>query len=312
VLSQLIPQGSVPATNQLRLSLGLPLHHQDQLDTLIGQLYDPHSTNYHKFLTPEEFTTRFGPTEQEYAAVVQFAESKGLRVTGRHGNRVVLDVTGRATDIEWAFQITLRTYKHPKESRNFFASDTEPSVPTNLPVADIWGLSDYARPRPLLARADASKATPLNYNGSGPFGSYQGADFRNAYIPGSGLEGAGQTVALVELDGYYPNDITSYEAQCGYPNVPLQNVLLDGVSGEPGYSGEPNAVAEVSLDIEMIVSMAPGLSKVIVYEGDNPYDVFNSIATANTAKQVSCSWAFGFGPRMTGLEDPDLLLWIPF
>lgn len=297
VLAQLVPQGLISATNQLQLSLGLPLHHWDQLDALIGQLYDPQSTNYHKFLTPKEFTTRFGPTEQDYEAVVQFAETNGLTVVGRHSNRVVLDVAGSASDVERAFQITLRTYQHPTEQRHFFAPDTEPSVPTNLPLADVWGLSDYARPRPLLVKADMAKATPLNYNGTGPYGTYQGVDFRNAYIPGSRLDGAGQTVALVELDGYFPNDISNYEAQCGYPDVPLQNVQVDGVSGNPGYSGVANAVVEVSLDIEMAVSMAPGLSKVMVCEGSNPYSIFSAIAEADTAQQVSSSWTFDTGYR---------------
>ena len=39
---------------------------------------------------------------------------------------------GRVTDVERAFQVTLRTYRHPTEARNFFAPDTEPSVPANL------------------------------------------------------------------------------------------------------------------------------------------------------------------------------------
>jgi hypothetical protein len=68
------------------------------------------------------------------------------------------------------------------------------------------------------------------------------------------------------------------------------------VSGAPGYSGVANAVAEVSLDIELIIAMAPGLSKVLVYEGSNPYDVFNKIATDNSAKQISCSWTWNVGP----------------
>ena len=130
-LAQLVAQGVVPATNRLQLAIGLPLHNQDQLDALIGQLYDPHSTNYHQFLTPEEFTTRFGPTEQEYQAVVQFAEAHGLAVISRYNNRVVLDVAGSVADIDRAFQTTLRTYKHPTEPRNFLRrTQRRPCPPT--------------------------------------------------------------------------------------------------------------------------------------------------------------------------------------
>jgi subtilase family serine protease len=299
MVSQIPPTGVLPGTNELYLAIGLPLRNEEALDALLRELYDPASTNFHKFLTSQDFTARFGPSEQDYHEVMRFAEANGLRVVGTHSNRSVLDVRGSVASVEQAFQITLRTYRHPTESRQFYAPDTEPSVPANLRVGDMWGLTDYGLPRPLARTVDLSKGTALNYNGSGPGGAYKGNDFRNAYAPGSSLNGAGQTAAVAEFDGYYASDISSYEAQCGYPNVPLQNVLVDNVSGNPGYSGVANAVAEVSLDIEMVIAMAPGLSKLLVYEGSSPYDVFARIATDNLAKQISCSWAWSVGPTHT-------------
>jgi len=305
VVAQLTPVGSLLSTNRLQLAIGLPLRNQAELDELVRQLYDPASTNFHKFLTPDAFAARFGPTESDYQAVIEFARSNGLAVVGRHPNRVVLDVEGSVSNVEQAFQVTLNVYRHPTEAREFFAPDTEPSVPTNVVVTDIWGLSDYARATPMSHHVALSQITPLNYNGSGPGGSYRGSDFRHAYAPGSNLTGSGQIAAVAEFDGYYANDITTYEANSGYTNVPLQNVLIDGVSGAPGYSGIANAVAEVSLDIELLIAMAPGLSKVVVYEGSNPYDVFNKIATDNTAKQISCSWTWSVGPTHNwGIGNP--------
>ena len=298
VVAHWAAQSRLPPTNVLSLAIGLPLRSPDQLNELVHQLYDPSSTNFHKFLTPQQFTEQFGPTKADYETIKQFALGNGLDVVGTFSNRMVLDVRGPVSAIEQAFHITLRTYRHPTEARDFFAPDTEPSVPANVPVNDMLGLSDYARPRPMLHPAIRSKVSPLNYNGSGMAGSYQGMDFRNAYVPGSSLTGNGQVVALFELDGYYGADITSYEGYCGYTNVPLQNVYLDGITSNtaPGYSGVSNAVAEVSLDIEMAIAMAPGLSGVLVYEGNNPYDVFNQIASDDVARQVSSSWYFGDGP----------------
>ena len=168
VVSRLNPTGRMAATNRLQLAIGLPLRNQAGLDDLIAQLYDPGSTNYHKFLTPGEFTARFGPTEEDYAAVQAFARANGFAVKATHGNRVVLDVEANAADIERAFQVTLQTFQHPTERAHFFAPDTEPSVPTNLPVADMWGLTDYARPTPLAHQADPANISPQNYNGSDP------------------------------------------------------------------------------------------------------------------------------------------------
>jgi subtilase family serine protease len=295
VVPRLTAQGRLPATNRLALALGLPLRNVGDLERLLVDLYDPASPQFRRFLTPQEFTARFGPTEEEYARVQAFVRANGLNVRATHPNRLVLEVEGDASQVEQAFAVTLRTYRHPAEPRDFFAPDSEPSVPAGLPIADMWGLSDLARPRP-LAHLAAPPATALNYNGSGPGGSYRGADFRNAYAAGSGLTGSGQTVAVAEFDGYVASDITSYEAQAGYANVPLQNILLDSVSGKPGYSGLANAVAEVSLDIELAIAMAPGMAKLLVYEGSSPYTVFNRIATDNTARQISCSWAWNYGP----------------
>jgi len=296
VISQLTPKAQLPATNQLSLAIGLPLRNQAELEMLVQQLYDPASTNFHKFLTPQDFAARFGPAEPDYEALKQFAASNGLAISGTYSNRVVLDVQGSVSNMEKAFHITLRKYRHPTENRDFFAPDTEPSVPENLQVSDMYGLSDYAQPKPMAHLAAHSKASPLNYNGTGMNSSYQGTDFRNAYIPGSTLTGSGQVVALFELDGYYAIDITNYEADCGYTNIPLQNVIVNSVSGTPGYSGVANAVLEVSLDIEMAIAIAPGLSKVMVYEGNNPYDIYNQMASDNVAKQISSSWFFNVGP----------------
>src|ERR1035437_8807108 len=86
----LTPKGGLPATTNLRLAIGFPLRTQAALDELLEQIYNPQSTNFHKFLKPDEFTARFGPTEQDYQAVIRFAEANGLTVVGKHPNRVVL------------------------------------------------------------------------------------------------------------------------------------------------------------------------------------------------------------------------------
>jgi len=296
VVSQLTPLGVLPGDMNLDLAIGIPLRDPAGLSTLIDQIYDPRSTNYHHYLSPQEVTVRFGPTAADYQTVEQFAEVNGLTVSGRYANRMVLDVRGRVTDIQRAFQTTLRRYPHPTEARQFYAPNVEPSVPTNVPVADLWGLSDYGRPRPMLHVTAAAGVTPLSANGSGIDGTYRGRDFRTAYVPGTSLTGSGQTAAVAEFDSYYPGDITNYEKQVGYTNVPLKNVLLDNVSGLPGYSGVSGADGEVSLDIEMVISMAPGLAQLLVYEGNSPYDVFERIATDDTASEISCSWAFFVGP----------------
>jgi Pro-kumamolisin, activation domain/Viral BACON domain len=286
------PLRDLPLTNHLNLAIGLPLRHQSELHQLLQQIYDPSSANYHHYLTPQEFTGRFGPTQKDYDAVIQFAQANGLEVTTTYSNRALVDVSGDAGTVEKTFHVKLHEYRHPVENRNFYAPDGEPSVDLAVPLLHIDGLNNFVIPHPALVRKQ-NLAGVRPASGSGPGGLLMGSDFRNAYIPGVTLNGAGQTVALFELDGYYSNDITSYCGQAGLPVPVLTNVFVDSYSGAAG----PNNV-EVALDIEMLASMATNLSQVIVYEaningGNSVVDVLNRIASDDLAAQISCSWTFG-------------------
>ena len=141
--------GILPPTARLRLAIGLPLRNASSLDEFLAQVYDPASRHYRQYLTPEQFTERFGPTAEDYQAVMEFAQANGLSVAAAHRNRLLLDVTGSVADIQRAFHITLRTYRHPSEARDFFAPDLEPSVEARLPICDISGLNNYSLPHPM-------------------------------------------------------------------------------------------------------------------------------------------------------------------
>ena len=298
VAAQLQPSGRLPGSTRLDLAIGLPLRNQEALTKLLQQIYDPASPQYRHYLTPQQFTEMFGPTEQDYQIVVGFAKANGFSITGQHTNRLLLDVNATVADIERAFHVTMRVYRHPTEAREFYAPDVGPSVGMEVPILDISGLNNYTRPHPanlkIARRGATTRALPAD--GSAPDGSYLGYDFRAAYAPGVSFTGSGQAIGLLEFDGYYANDIPDYESLAGLPSVPLTNVYIDGFDGTPsGNGGE----VEVSLDIEMAISMAPGLSQVILYEAPTngiANDILNRMATDNRARQLSCSWAWGGGP----------------
>ena len=285
------PLSRLAASQNLRLAISLPLRNQAALSNLLEQLYDPASPNFHQYLTPEQFTEQFGPTEQDYQAVIAFAQANGLTVTATHPNRVLLDVSGSVSDIEKALHITLQVYQHPTENRTFYAPDVEPSLDLSIPILHISGLDNYSLPRPQLhATPLAGMQSVSPASGSGPGGTYMGKDFRAAYVPGTRLAGSGQVVGLLQFDGYTPSDISYYISHAGLPGITLSNVLIDGASGLPsGNGGE----VEVSLDIEMVISMGTNLSEVILYMAPNPSpweDILNRMVNDNAAHQLSCSW----------------------
>ena len=286
-VAHLTALGPKNPTDRLTLAINLPLRNVAELNQLLHDLYDPASPMYRQWRTPAQLADQFGGTEADYAAVIAWAQSHGLTVTGKLPNRLVLNVEGSVAAIQKAFNVTLHVYDHPTEHRTFYAPDTKPSMDLDTAVLSINGLDNFSLPHPM------NHVQPLDYvspkGGSAPGGAYAACDFRNAYVPGTTLTGTGQSVALLQFDGYYTLDINNYETEFGLPAVPLVNVAINGGVPTPG-SGQ----GEVCLDIEMSMSMAPGLSTIYVYEGPNGGTAWSTILgriqTDNLAKQVSCSW----------------------
>jgi subtilase family serine protease len=164
-----------------------------------------------------------------------------------------------------------------------------------LPVAEIGGLNNFFRPHSNRPKHHALRGKPQNGSSPDGNGAIFGDDFRKAYAPGTTLTGTGQTVGLFEWDGSYSNAVADYAVAAGggRTNIVIQYVLVDGFNGVATTgveSGEP----EVDMDIEMVIAIAPGLSKILVVEGNptgnNPIDILNTLAASNTIKNLSCSW----------------------
>jgi hypothetical protein len=291
--------GQLAADTTLRLSVVLPLRNQAALTDLLGSLYDPKSPRYHHFLSVAEFTEQFGPTAQDYAAVVAYLQHYGLQTEDAPANRLIVPVSGSVAQISAAFDVQMNVYQHPTESRTFFSPDREPSLQLSIPIAHVSGLDNYSLPRHLTERPNTGQ-TPLSVNGSGPGGSYLGNDMRAAYYGGTTLDGTGQSVGLLEFGGYDPTDVALTFSSAGQSyNVPVNNVLLDGATGAPTSSGDGEEV----LDIVQAIGMAPNLTQVRVYIGigeDDPR-ILNSIATENLVKQIGCSW--GWRPDDPATDD---------
>lgn len=304
VVAQLQASGRLPADTNLDLALGLPLRNREALTNLLEQLYDPGSPNFRRFLTSDDFTKRFSPTEADYQTAIDFARANGFTVTGTHANRVLLEVRASVATIEKTFHTVLRVYPRPARSGQFYSPDVEPSVPVGVPIQDMSGLDNLEPPHPLdLRRQGAGNGTggvviTSNATGSGPGGDFTGKDFRAAYASGVTNDGAGQVIGLFEFGPYYTNDIYRYETNAGLPTtIVVSNVLLNGVSGLPVGTNADDG--EEALDIDMAISMAPGAT-VLVYEGNNGNTIFNRMASDNLAKQMSCS--FGYSPMPASTE----------
>lgn len=297
VVPHLPASGRLPAATRLNLTIGLPLRNESTLDDLLRQLYDPASLNYRHYLTPQQFRERFAPSATDYQTVANFFGTNGFTVV-QHPDRMVLDVSGPVADVERVFHLNMRTYRHPTENRTFFAPDSVPSLNLTVPILHISGLDNYKFKRSKIVKERAVKRSPNtsgraktpHQTGSGPDDDYMGNDFRAAYIPGVSLNGTGQTVGLLEYDTFYPDDVSYYESLNGL-SVPLTIVPVDGGVSSPGAGND-----EVSLDIDVSMSIATNLSQIVLYEAPTNAtweDVLDVMAndTVNSPKQFSCSWS---------------------
>ncbi|HLX71366.1 MAG TPA: S53 family peptidase, partial [Verrucomicrobiae bacterium] len=296
-VARLQPRGLMSRSEHLRLAIGLPLREQGALSNLFAAIYDPASPQFHHYLTPEQFTAQFGPSENDYRALQDFVTSHGLTVTATYPNRVALEVDGAVADIEKLLHVTMQVYDHPTEVRTFYAPDREPSADLAVPIQFIGGLDNFHVTRPLVRpmKSAASKSGGAVPNdGSAADGSYIGSDFRNAYLPGvTNLTGAGQIVGLMQYEGFFYSDITNYAKAAGIPVPPIVIVPVNGgitniISGQ---------TSEASLDIEMVMSMAPSAT-IYVYEDtlSLPPDwvaILSAMVTNTACKQFSCSYAYG-------------------
>jgi len=284
--------GHLAANHVMHLVLVLPLRNQDELETLLHDLYDPSSSSYRDFLTVEEFTVKFGPTQQDYDAVARFARDNGFAVEGTSRNRLNLQVTAPVSAVEQVFHVNMGLYQHPTENRTFFAPDREPTPNLNIQLWHIAGLDNYSIPRPLFVHRAASTRSSNATTGSGPSASFLGSDMRAAYYGGS-LTGSGQSLGLLEYYGTNLADLNTYYSNVRQTNnVPVTLLSTDGTSTSCTEASGCDDT-EQTIDMTQALGMAPGMSSLVMYVGSTDAAIFNAMATASPLNaQLSSSWTW--------------------
>jgi subtilase family serine protease len=146
------PIGPMAPDAILRLAISLPLRHRAEFDQLTQSMGDPKSPHYRHFLSPQEIAERFGPTEEDYNALITYFKQQGFTITSSP-NRTLLDIAGTVKIIETTFHTTLKLYKHPTENRNFYAAGENPSIDLDIPISNIAGLDNFVKFRPALSQS---------------------------------------------------------------------------------------------------------------------------------------------------------------
>jgi subtilase family serine protease len=318
--------GQLPATQTLRFDVVLPLRDRAGLENFLQEVQSPTSPSYHKFLTPQEFTARFGPTQENWDALVAFAKASGFQIISGDLEGRDLRLTGTVANIEKAFHVTLGTYQDLTEDRTFFAVDREPTADLPFQLWHITGLDNDSKPHPMYVKKsdyakahgiDADKVVSHATTGSGPSASFLGSDMRAAYYGGTALTGSGQNLALFEFAGTDLSDLSTYYKNVGQTEPFTPTLISTGGYGTSCVDSGGSACddTEQTLDMTQFMGMAPGASMLYMYVcGDvlasgsgNISDTacisaMVSDADAPLSKQISCSW--GWTPADPSTLDP--------
>jgi subtilase family serine protease len=99
--------GAEDPSKQIAVTFWLNQHDKAGFDDLVRQMYDRNSPNYHHWLTPNEYKTRFAPTAEEMAIVQQHLATHNLHVVFTDKLNHAVTARGTVADVQRATGVQL-------------------------------------------------------------------------------------------------------------------------------------------------------------------------------------------------------------
>lgn len=287
-------------SSQMRLTVVMKLRNPGQLDTLLRDIQDPTSPQYHQFLSPEQFDEQYGPTQDQVAAVENYLGSNGIHIDDVTPDNMLIHAQAASGEIEQALGVIVNDYNY--DGRKVYIAADDPRLPAGIAnyVQSILGLSDVIQLHPMYTLdskvSDTTGTTTLN-SSSTPVG-YSPQQIATAYNWPSitnTSDGQGITIAIATAASYGLLS-SDYNYFWDYYSLPRHTVTIINVDGT---SQQSDGTAETTLDIERSGAMAPGAT-INVYEGyiTDPatfIDVYDRIVTDNVAQVMTTSWGLPEG-----------------
>ncbi len=253
---------------------------QSDLTALLQQLQNPASPQYHKWLTPDEYGNRFGLSQNDVNKVVAWLQAQSFTVDRIARSHTFIVFSGSAEQVETAFNTEIHHYL--VNGQTYYANESDPTVPYALAnvVLSFRGLDNF-RPK---ARAVIQRvAVPVEpHFTSSISGDHYLApnDWATIYdvtgLYDSGINGTGQSVAIMGQTDIYSNDITAFRSAAGLPASNPVVVLIPD-SPDPGVSSDD--LTEADLDLEWAGGIAPDATIIYVNSG-TANGVFDSLTYA--------------------------------
>ncbi|MGA8680172.1 MAG: protease pro-enzyme activation domain-containing protein [Acidimicrobiales bacterium] len=303
--------GALSASTKLSVDVELLPRDPAALASFATAVSTPGNSLYEHYITPSQFTSRFGPTATAVTAVEQQLAADGLTVGKISANRLTVPVSGTAAKFEKVFSTGFERYRLA-DRRIAYANTKAPlfSGTTARYVQDVIGLDNLTMPQRLgLEESPSHPGTVSPHVATGgpqpcsaatsaatEYSAYTADEIASAYdlspLYGAGDEGAGVTVALFELEPNFSTDVTGYEScYSGVTSTVTYTMEDGGATGSPG--GSDDNGLETELDIENVIGLAPK-ADVDVFQAPNSntglIDNYTGIVDDSAVKVVSSSW----------------------
>jgi len=252
---------------------------QDALRKLLAAQHDPSSSQYHKWLTPEQFADRFGLGSNDLAQVRNWLESEGFVVDRVARSRTQISFTGSVARIESVFRTEIDSYVVNGERH--FANATDLSIPAALAdvILGVRNLDDF-HPQPRNTGVRKIPASPnLTSSISGDHYLVP-EDFATIYdvtaLYGAGFDGTGEKIAVVGDSDITISNIDTFRSLSGLPKNDPTKVLVPN-TGTATVPSKDEQV-EAYLDLEWSGAVAKNATIIYVYVGNNPnYNVWDAL-----------------------------------
>lgn len=316
--------GARASSQPMTITLVLQSSQASQMNSLLSNLYNEKSPLYHRWLKPGEFNARFAPTAAQISKVQNFLKQSGLSI-GSSPSPFLVRATGTTAQINTALHTQINNYVAANNQR-FYQNNSLVQIPASLSglVVAVTGLTNTSKQHPNYVTTGKANGKAAPKYGAGPGGSGLSPsqtqslyDANPVYNLGKRGKGSGATLAVFELSGYTAADITAFEHQFFGPseNVKLIDVNVDGGPVTPAcptgdecgpFDGGPCANGcssadysgdiEVEADLENQLAIAPGISKILVYNAPNDatgtteINEYFKIASDDRADSISSSW----------------------